>query len=150
MENQKEFEALIEKILTEKTFSLEIIETIKSLKEKAAFCEKSLEERDSVVKDLSTKLTEARNNEKNALSELNDARMLLEKIEEKEAKMDKTIYELDFQRNRANEIKELFGVVFKNPMVQKTVFENESKSINGSTYATESNSKSVTESKQVI
>jgi len=131
---QQKIDEVLTQALTEKTFSLEIIEKIKSLKD-------GFEANTKLVDELSERLkfTTKQNEElRTTISDTNsklDAYIKREsEIKTKEIALDKTNYELDFQKNRANEIKELMMIVFKNPVVRSNVYRNGN---NGNDYVNE-------------
>lgn len=124
MENyKKKIEEILAQTLTEKTFSLEIVDKIKTLKDDFESSQKlidSLREKSLHNEKMITNLEE-RNTK---LQELVNSYTIREKeISDKEKKLEKTNYELQFQTKRGDEIKELFGIVFKNPIVREGVYK---------------------------
>lgn len=124
MDYQTQIEEVLTQAITEKTFSLEIIEKIKSLKD-------GFEANKKLVDSLNERIESLVTNNKQLSFDLNNARIKLdtylkreEEILKKEKELDRNNYELQFQKNRANEIKELMMIVFKNPIVRKSTFLN--------------------------
>ena len=122
MNYKDKIEEVITQALTEKTFSLEIIEKIKSLKDGFESAQENikiqnlaLESSNKTIEDLRLK-----NSELSTKVKLFEDREIA--IASKEKVLEKTEYQLTFQTQRANEIKELFGTVFKNPTLQRSVF----------------------------
>jgi len=132
----KEINDIIQKIAEEKTFSLESLERIKQLKDdyeivKNDFLITEEKYEDSLEK---LKILEGVKTEyQTRLSELSEREKV---VAEKEAKQALDDQALEFQRKRADEIKEMFSIVFKNPVVR----ENAYKSISGNNCSNESNS----------
>jgi hypothetical protein len=113
---------IIDQALTEKTFSLEIIEKIKSLKD--AF-DKSVLDIETLNKrlEINDNLRLTLEKENITLRNSNESLIAKEKdVITREKELDKNKYELEFQKQRANEIKDILGIVFKNPVLQKSVF----------------------------
>lgn len=123
---QEEVNKLIEKALVEKTFSLEIVEQIKKMRDDYISMEASLksskENNDNLFKrnqELETENTTLKARDVNVSSR--------EKVvKEKEDKQ--ALEELKLQNaiESKKEIKELFGIVFKNPVVRSNVYKNTS------------------------
>jgi len=125
MENYKEkIDEVLDQALTEKTFSLEIIEKIKSLHDGFASSQETIKQNNETIKLLNENATKA-NQEINKLSTLVSQYETREiELASKEKVAEKQAYELEYQKNRANEIKELFQIVFKNPVVRENVYKN--------------------------
>lgn len=126
MENkyQAKIEEVITQALTEKTFSLEIIEKIKSLKDGFEANEKLVEELNKRLEFITKENNEVKSNLNITIEKLNKYIERENAIKEKETALAKTNYELEFQTKRANEIKELMMIVFKNPVVRSSTFNN--------------------------
>ena len=121
---QKKIDEVLTQALTEKTFSLEIIEKIKSLKDgfesnlkltdelnnRIDFYVKQITEKDKTIEEQQVKIKSFMERE--------------DKIIEAEKTANKNKYELEFQKKRADEIKEIMGIVFKNPIVRETAYKN--------------------------
>lgn len=124
MDYKKTIEEVLMTAVTEKTFSLEIIEKIKSLKD-------GFDKSQDIIKDL-RKLIDNRNEMLDVFEKDRDALALKvasyeareSDIATKEKTFEKNTYELSFQKSRADEIKDLFKIVFRNPTVQSSVFES--------------------------
>ncbi len=120
MENYKtKIEEVLTQALTEKTFSLEIIEKIKSLKDGFETSQLLIKNKDEQIVEL--KKTEVAYNE--VCKKLEEYRTREKEIKDKETALEKTLYELDFERKRANELKEVMMIAFRNP----TLMENSSR-----------------------
>jgi organic radical activating enzyme len=124
IEYKKQIEEIIETALTEKTFSLEIIEKIKSLRD--GFAE-AIEKN----KELEEDLRKLRAEHSVTVEKLSKTKLTLEECQIREAELvkrekeqDKKDYELEFQKKRAEEVKELFGIVFRNPTLKESVYKN--------------------------
>lgn len=135
MDYRKKIDEVIDQALTEKTFSLEIIEKIKSLRdgfqtalEKIDILEKNGIHDAKIIIDL--------RQDKEALTKkVNDFTSREGALAEKEKQQDKSAYELDFQRKRAEEIKELVSLVFRNSILKETSWKSQNIPVpNGSGY----------------
>ena len=124
MDYKDQIDQIITQALTDKTFSLEVIEKIRELKI-------NVENLQSQNKELEKSLVatkEARDGYQNKL--LQTEKTLAEYKEREEAMYkaekasDKLNYELEFQKQRANEIKELVGLVFRNPVLKRSEHGN--------------------------
>ena len=126
MDNQltAQIELIIQKGLEEKTFSLEIIEHIKKLKDDF---QNALNNVESLTKQLKS-CDEERyrlNNDLAAATQRLDVFIAREaKLVEREKNAEKLAYQLTFQTQRADEIKELFGTVFRNPTILRSKMIN--------------------------
>lgn len=121
---QEKIEEVLTQALTEKTFSLEIIEKIKSLKDGFQANELLLEELHKRLEFVTKENVELKDNLSKTTDKLNKYIEREETIKTKESNQKKTEYELEFQKARANEIKELMMIVFKNPVVRSSTFNN--------------------------
>ena len=148
MEYTEKIQSIVEEALTEKTFSLEIITKIKALKDD--FDGVSLElklNKEALVQSnkFNTELmakNEVLNTQNAGYKSREEALALKEKGAEKKE------YELTYQTKRADEIKELFQIVFKNPVMQESVMKNGNvPNGNGSTAYTNEN---ITSTKTVL
>ena len=115
---------IISEAITAKTFSLEIVEKIKSLRDdfgtevtKNETLEKTNADLISGNNDLATQVSKL-------TAEVQTFKVRETSIAEKEKMLEKNEYELIFQKQRAEEIKQLFGIVFKNPTIRETVYRN--------------------------
>lgn len=125
MENYKQkIEEVLTQALTEKTFSLEIIEKIKSLKDGFEASTKLVDELNNRLEFYSKENNELKDNLSKTTEKLDKYIKREEVIKDKESALKKTEYELEFQTKRANEIKELMMIVFKNPVVRSSTFNN--------------------------
>lgn len=134
MENYKtKIEEVLTQALTEKTFSLEIIEKIKSLKDGFEANQLLIKNKDEQIVEL--KKIEVAYNE--VCKKLEEYRKRENEIKDKENALAKTNYELEFQKNRANELKEVMMIAFRNP----TLMENSSRNYYDASgnYRTENN-----------
>ncbi len=118
----EKIEEILNETLTEKTFNLEIIGKIKTLKDDF----QALQETNKKQEDLLTeryRQIEVLTGEKTKLTaKVEGFEKREHEISLKEKELDKNKYELEFQRNRAIEIKELFGIVFRNPVIKESAF----------------------------
>lgn len=137
---QEKIEEVITQALTEKTFSLEIIEKIKSLKDGFESSQKTIELMTLSAESSQKTIDELRTQNANLSSRVKSFEDRELDIKTKERELEKNKYELEFQQKRANEIKELFGIVFKNPVVQKSSFNSHNKYENGFSNSSSSNS----------
>lgn len=124
MNYQEKISSIVEEALTEKTFSLEIITKIKQLKDDFDVLVASSEVSKKRIIELETE-NKSLHSINDRITEENKTWQLREnQIIEAEKVADKKTYELSFQTKRAEEIKELFGIVFKNPVVRETAYKN--------------------------
>lgn len=137
---QEKIEEVITQALTEKTFSLEIIEKIKSLKDGFESSQKTIELLTLSGESSGKTINELRTQNESLSSRVKSFEDRESNIRTKEKELEKNIYELEFQQKRANEIKELFGIVFKNPVMQKTAYNSHNKYENGFSNSGSSNS----------
>lgn len=121
---QQKIDEVLTQVLTEKTFSLEIIEKIKSLKDGFEANTELVNELDERLKFTTKQNEELRTNLSDTNSKLDAYIKRESEIKTKEIALDKTNYELDFQKKRADEIKELMMIVFKNPVVRSNVYKS--------------------------
>lgn len=134
MNYQDKISTIVEEALTEKTFSLDIITKIKELKDDFAEL--------TVQNDLVTKEKDEIAKERNELSTRNTALVAQNTdyknrevaLAQKEREAEKKEYELTYQTKRGDEIKELFGIVFKNPTLQTAVYRNTQKPLASGEY----------------
>lgn len=117
---QKKILEIIDRATTEKTFSLEIIEKIKELKdgfsEAIAKIEKLEEEKEQRMEQY-RQLETQHGKVCEKLKKLDSQK---KKVRKERVKQKELAYTLEFQQKRADEIKELFGVVFKNPVILRS------------------------------
>lgn len=126
MNYQEKISTIVEEALTEKTFSLEIITKIKALKdvfESVTNQNVELEKQVTFFQGANATLS-TENTKVIAQNEAYKSREV--ELAKKEKEADKKEYELAFQTKRGNEIKELFGIVFKNPTTQSMILRNTS------------------------
>ncbi len=139
MEKYKEkIEEVLTQALTEKTFSLEIIEKIKSLRDGFIQNENIIKQQIIKIEELSKQNSEITSYNIKLQNIVESYETREKDLEQKEKKSDKVLYELDFQKKRADEIRELFQIVFKNPVVRETAYKNAS-GFNGSGHSTSEN-----------
>ena len=122
--HSQKIDDIISEVITEKTFSLEIVEKIKSLRDDFG---KEVTKNETLEKT-NADLISANNNLGTQVSkltaEVQTFKVRETSIAEKEKMLEKNEYELIFQKQRAEEIKQLFGIVFKNPTIRETVYRN--------------------------
>lgn len=147
MDYQKQIAEILDQALTEKSFSLEIIDKIKVLKD-------GFKESQDTNDYLSRRVENLETGNKELQGTVDNLRDRNKKLEDASAAVDterkaqeKVKYELEFQKQRANEMKEIVGMVFANPVV----FTERCKSVpvrNGSGYI-ETYSESESERKRI-
>lgn len=124
MDYKEKIEEVLTQVLTEKTFNIDVIEKIKSLKDGFESSTKLVDELKSRL-DFITKENTQLNQKNGELHIKLDTYIQRENdISDKEKNLAKTNYELEFQKKRADEIKELMMIVFKNPVVRKSSYNN--------------------------
>lgn len=126
MDYQDKISTIVEEALTEKTFNLEIITKIKTLKDDFEQLTVKNEGQSRRINDLETENKSIRTINEKLLADNNAYKVRENEIAKSEKEADKSKYELEFQKKRGDEIKELFGIVFKNPVVQQQVYRNTS------------------------
>lgn len=134
MNYQEKISTIVEEALTEKTFSLDIITKIKELKDDFA---KLLEENKTLVNrniDMGVRNEELSKMNTQLVNKNIEYSAREEVLTQKEKEADKKEYELAFQTKRGDEIKELFGIVFKNPTLQTAVYRNTQKPVESGSY----------------
>ena len=109
MDHNKKIQDIIDQALTEKTFSLEVIDKIKELKDEFEIARDNLETSKETIKIIQKELNVEREASDILGKEIIVLRKFKETHEKKTREYEKTEYELEFQRNRAIEIKELYG-----------------------------------------
>ncbi len=130
MTKKEEINSLIEGLIVEKTFSLEIVEKIKTMRDSFI----AMEEKEKTTHEQNIILQK----ENSSLSELNsklitkdfDVSTREAVVSKKESKQALEDLKLEHANQRATEIRELFGIVFKNPVVRESVYNNKSSSLN--------------------
>ena len=131
MDYKDKISDIVEEALTEKTFSLEIVTKIKTLKDDFEKLTVTNEGQGRRITDLEMENKSIHAINEKLLAENNAYKAREDELEKKEKAADKVIYELEFQKKRGDEIKELFGVVFKNPVVRETAYKNGSVPVPG-------------------
>jgi septal ring factor EnvC (AmiA/AmiB activator) len=131
MEYQNKIDEVITQVLTEKTFNLEIIEKIKLLKDDFENAKQQITRLAEINSGLYKELDEHKEKCRTLDEEVQEFRKKSAEIDKKERMLEKNQYEIYFQTKRADEIKELFTIVFRNPVVQKSTFESVPLSSNG-------------------
>ena len=123
---QTAIDQLLQEAVTEKTFTLDIVDKIKRLKDDFASATKTIED---LRKEKQEACTESLNLQ-SKVYQLTDQQDGYDKrladLVEREAQQERLAYELDFQRQRSTEIKELFGIVFRNPVVTRSAIGSSS------------------------
>ena len=123
-EFQQKIEEIVSQAVTEKTFSLEIIEKIRSLKETSDAEIKKTEQLTKINNEIVIRNDNLSREVRELTKKLTDFETRETEIAVKEKQLDRKDYELTFQINRANEIKELFSIVFKNPIIKEIAHRN--------------------------
>ena len=123
-EFQQKIEEIVSQAVTEKTFSLEIIEKIRSLKETSDAEIKKTEQLTKINDEIRIRNVNLDSEVRELTKKLTDFETRETEIAVKEKQLDRKDYELTFQINRANEIKELFSIVFKNPIIKEIAHRN--------------------------
>ncbi len=146
MNYQDKISTIVEEALTEKTFSLEIITKIKALKDDFEAVTKENVNLFALNTDLAKGNADLTQKNNQLYVENEEYRKREDALAKKEKEAEKKEYELTFQTKRGDEIKELFGIVFKNPTVQSNVFRNTQKPVeNGSYMSNVNETEAVTE-----
>lgn len=121
MTKAAELQKLLEDLLVEKTFSLEIVEMIKKMRDQVASL---LSENEMLLKSNET-LSKGYNDTKLLLDKALETNSKYEERENeligRERVADKRDYELSFQKSRADEIKELFIQLIKPVRIRRSV-----------------------------
>lgn len=121
---REEINKLVDDLIVEKTFSLEIVEKIKKMRDDFLAMEekeKQTSERNSELTTQNSKLVE----ENNRLKAHDEGVTNREKVvAEKEAKQALQDLKLEHAVDKHKEMKELLGIVFKNPVVRETAYKN--------------------------
>ena len=131
MNYQTDIIDILDKALVEKTFDLEIVTKIKQLKDEhvtALERIKELEKERASYINIQSDLNRDLQQQKEALLVW---RSKEKAIEEAEKGAEKLKYELQFQKDRGNEIKEMFMHVFRNPTIMRSKMTNVPVSQNG-------------------
>ena len=131
MNYKDKISSIVEEVLTEKTFSLEIVTKIKALKDDFDDLIKVHDEAKREIEFQQKTNKDLREVNQTLLSENTAYKAREDELEKKEKAADKVIYELEFQKKRGDEIKELFGIVFKNPVVRESAYKNGSVPVPG-------------------
>jgi regulator of replication initiation timing len=124
MTTTDEITKLVEKVLVEKTFSLEIIDQIKKIRDDYNDLEKKFKEKETINKELyetNLKLSTENSDLKSKGESVSNREKI---VAEKESKQALNDLELKQAQESKTEIKELFGIVFKNPIVRENVYKN--------------------------
>lgn len=124
---------IIDDILVNKTFSLETVDKIKSIKDRTVLLEKhnlqlleDKEKKDEEISRLNSIVEELSDFKRNAIKVEND-------IIEREKSLYKKEVEASFQKEKATLIKELFDTVFRNTEVRKNIYKQTQVVSNGYT-----------------
>lgn len=117
---QKKISEIIEQVLTEKTFNLEIVEKIKRLREDVSFLTSEVERLNKEKEDLEKRNEDLSQKLADTEESLNSLKSKEKEILKREKNIEKMQYELEFQKARAEEIRQLFEIVFRNPTVLRT------------------------------
>lgn len=122
----EEINKFLDKIIVEKTFSLEAVGQIKKMGDEYVVMETKLkdvlEDRKN-ISDQNTVLSIENNKLKERDADVSKREIIVKDKENKQALND---LRLEHANIRANEIRELFGVVFKNPVVRSNVYKSNS------------------------
>ena len=146
MNYQDKISTIVEEALTEKTFNLEIITKIKALKDDFETVTKENEDLEKQVTFFQNANDVLSVENTQVIAENTAYKAREDALATKEKAADKQAYELEFQTKRAVEIRELFGIVFRNPTVQTSVMRNTQKPVeNGSCLNYVSESETTTE-----
>ena len=120
MDYQKKVSDIIELALTEKTFSLEVINKIKQLRDDVISLSNMNEQANKTIEDLRKEKIETNNLLEKATNRLANIETRETELVKKEKEQEKLRYELGFQKQRADEIKSLFDTVFRNPVILRS------------------------------
>lgn len=149
MNIEQEINKILDKAVIEKTFSLEAIDHIKNLRDEWTKTMEINSRYGDSVKRMGQEIIDLRA-ENSYLKNYQEA--VLKREEEllkKERVQEIVILQKEFSDRRANEIKEIFGIVFKNPIVRETVYKNSIVPVSGAYGTMTSMSTSENETKVV-
>jgi DNA gyrase/topoisomerase IV subunit A len=117
MDYQKDIIDILDKALVEKTFDLEIVSKIKQLKDEHVNALKSIESLSKQIVDKDKLYSDVRAELDKALKLNEEYRAREREISKAEREAEKKDLEMKFQKERGNEIKEMFMHVFRNPSI---------------------------------
>lgn len=131
---ENKINSIIEEAVTEKTFSLDIINKIKALRDDFSVISKSYE----LLKDVHERQSDSY---KKITDEYNKLLERVNSFEKRESELilrEKQLDIQDLKLKHADEkyviTKELFGIVFKNPVVKEQAFKNTSTPLSNNGY----------------
>lgn len=124
MNYTQQIEEIIQSAMTEKTFSLEIIGRIKDLKDGFDVATKKIEELEDTITRKEQIYFDLLARHDDDVETLKTYQEREKTLCERESKMERMEYVSEYQEKRANEIKELFGIVFRNSEVKRSIYSN--------------------------
>ena len=125
---QTAIDQLLQEAVTEKTFTLDIVDKIKRLKDDFASATKTIEDLRKEKQEMYVESVNLQSEVRRLTNQQDGYDKRLADLVEREARQERLAYELDFQRQRSTEIKELFGIVFRNPVVTRSAIGSSSES----------------------
>jgi uncharacterized protein (DUF3084 family) len=138
MNYQQDINNIIEKALTEKTFTLEIIDEIKKLRELPEKLEQASVQIDSLLKERAElqALNSTLSSQKSNVEEREKAVALKEReLEIKEIKS-------TFAETRLNDYKSMFDLVFRNTQVRENIYKSGTVPVESGGYVSDRNTSS--------
>lgn len=150
MDYQVKIDEILTQAVTEKTFSLEIIEKIKSLRDAVNVMEVQSKLDKKTTDDLNKTLMDVRGNYSDISIKLEAYKKRETELATKEKVAERQDYALQFQKARADEIKEMFMHVFRNPTIVRSASHNRNTPIASNGYVSTWNENGVENSTESI
>ncbi len=123
---QTAIDQILQEAVTEKTFTLDIVDKIKRLKNDFALATKKIEDLRKEKQEVYAESVNLKSEVRQLTDQQDGYDKRLADLVKREAQQERLAYELDFQRQRSTEIKELFGIVFRNPVVTRSAIGSSS------------------------
>ena len=131
MDFNTQIDAIINQAVAEKTFSLEVINQIKELKEDFESAQKDVEnlqkkldKKIEEIDKLNSERAEAAENITKLQTKIDEFEANIKAIEERERKVEKVEWDACFQKQRADEIKQIFEFTLRSPMIRRSISES--------------------------
>ena len=124
MSYQEDIQKILDQALTEKTFSLDVIDRIKALRDAVVSQEAQNKQLLERVKTLEEDSRDWRDKYTSSVAVSTEWMKRSESVLEREKTADRMNYELEFQKKRADEIKEIVSLVFRNPVLKSQSYGN--------------------------
>ena len=119
-----ELTILIDKLVEDKTFSLEGVKAITQLKDKAILQEKKIEELESYKKDAFIQILTIENDKKDLESKLRNIEEREKKVRDQEIAIEVIKTKLDMLNATKKDLFDLVGMIFKSPIIRENVIGN--------------------------